>query len=95
MFRETIDDYFILPWSKVDGHRPLDLCPVLEDDHRLNGTVPHVNLHHLSHRDTGKRFRLLKTSTGHFDTMHAVYAVSTSVRIIPVHGIWALGWGSC
>ena len=32
-FCQIANDHFILPWSEVDGHRPLDLCPILVDDH--------------------------------------------------------------
>ena len=30
---QIIDDHFVLPWSEVNEHRSLDLCPVLVDDH--------------------------------------------------------------
>ena len=62
---QIVDNHFILPWSKVNGHRPLDLCPVLVDDHGLYGTVSHASLNHLSHRDTGKCLRLQNTSIWH------------------------------
>ena len=30
---QIINDHFVFPRSEVSGHRPLDLCPVLVDDH--------------------------------------------------------------